>query len=54
MNENSEKNDPDILLKKLTDATGLDKVRVLADLTSAFREINPERVIEFWKQGLEN
>ncbi len=53
MNENSEKNTPNILLKKLPDTIGLDKVRVLADLTVAFREISPERVIEFGKQGLE-
>ena len=49
----SENNDPDILLKKLLETDGLDKVKVLADLTVAFREINPEKVIEFGKQGLE-
>ena len=53
MTENSEIYDPDILLNKLHETEGLDKASVLADLTVAFREINPERVIEFGKQGLE-
>ncbi len=53
MTENSEKYNPDILLNKLNETEGLDKASVLADLTVAFRAINPEKVIEFGKQGLE-
>ena len=53
MTEPSEKNDPDILLKKLPGTSGLNRIRILADLTVAFRAINPEKAIEFGKQGLE-
>ncbi|MCD4776371.1 MAG: hypothetical protein K8S15_10020, partial [Candidatus Aegiribacteria sp.] len=53
MTETSEITDTEVLLKELPEARGLDKIHILADLTVAFREINPEKVIEFGKQGLE-
>ncbi|MCD4776190.1 MAG: hypothetical protein K8S15_09110 [Candidatus Aegiribacteria sp.] len=31
----------------------MDRIRILADLTIALREIKPEKVIEFGEQGLE-
>jgi len=53
MAESFENKNLEILLKKLPDTEGPQQIELLADLTVAFREINPEKVIEFGKQGLE-
>ena len=53
MTELLKNKDPEILLKNLSGTSGLERIRILADLTVALREINPEKVIEFGKQGLE-
>jgi len=53
MTEISGKPDTEILLKRLPEADGLDKIQILADLAVAFLEIDSEKVIKFGKQGLE-
>ncbi|MCD4774770.1 MAG: tetratricopeptide repeat protein [Candidatus Aegiribacteria sp.] len=53
MDEISEKKDPAILLKILPDTDGLERIKVLAELTVAFKANNPQKAADFGKQGLE-
>ncbi|MCD4847204.1 MAG: tetratricopeptide repeat protein [Candidatus Aegiribacteria sp.] len=44
--------DTEALKKKLSGADGLDRVRILADLSVAYRETDRRKAIEFGEQGL--
>jgi len=53
MTEIFDKADPELLLEKLPETSGLDRIRVLADLSEIYRESDPGKSIEFGKKGLE-
>ncbi len=53
MTDSTVKPDPEALKKKLQRADGLDRVKILADLSVALRETDRRKAIEFGEQGLE-
>lgn len=53
MTDSINRQDPEALKEKLQETDGLERVRILADLSVAYRETDREQAIEFGKQGLE-
>lgn len=51
--DSTDRKDPEALKKKLHGADGLKRVKILADLSVAYREKDRGKTIEFGKQGLE-
>lgn len=50
MTEISQEKDTEVLLKKLSETDGAERVSILADLTVALRELDSGKVIEFGQQ----
>ena len=53
MTDSTDRKDTEALEKMLPGTEGLKRIRILADLTLALREINPGKAIEYGEHGLE-
>ncbi len=53
MTDSTDGQDREILKRKLLEAEGLERIKILADLSVAFRETDRRKAIEFGEQGLE-